>query len=274
LYSKYKKLVDQELKRIFSSIRKDVKTKALPKILYDAMYYSVFNGGKRIRPILCLATYDAVKTKKSSTKYQDVLPFACGIELIHTFSLIQDDLPSMDNDDRRRGKPTLHKAFDEGVALLAADALFALSFELFATARIDEKRKNRAVIELSRISGRNGLVAGQVLDIINQKAISKHQKIIDEKKTAQLIAGAMKIGATVAGANDKIIKKIEKTGIYLGLLFQVTDDILDIKDAKVRENLQTQAIGYSRQTKGLFSKLGTEFNWFILFADYILNRKA
>jgi len=277
----YKQIINEELINIFKSFKKDY----IPKILYDAMHYSVFNGGKRIRPVLCIATYEAVnavqnksKFKIQNSKFRSVMPFACGIEFIHTFSLIQDDLPSMDNDDFRRGKPTLHKAFNEGVALLAADALFAFAFEVFARAPVDEKRKNRAIAELARICGPTGLVAGQLLDIKKKSQIrigrtkDKGQKLIDEKKTAQLIAGAMKIGAIVAGAKDKIIDNIAKAGIYLGLLFQATDDLLDSKIK--RQDLIERSRSYEKNAKRIFRKLGVNFADFIGFTDFILERKA
>lgn len=285
----YKTLVDEKLKDIFSILKKEVNNKEMPSVLFDAMYYSVFNGGKRIRPILCLTTYNAIKIRNSKFKvknYEEILPFACGIELVHTFSLIQDDLPSMDNDDFRRGKPSLHRKYNEAIALLAADALFALAFELYTQAEIDDKIKNRAIYELARICGPTGLVAGQTLDITKdvQRSKFKSQKLIDKKKTAELIAGSMKIGAIVAGAKANIINQIEKIGINLGLLFQLTDDILDIyQKSKIKlasfkrersgnQNLQIET--YFEEIKERSSILGKEFNWLIDFGAYIKNRKA
>jgi geranylgeranyl diphosphate synthase type II len=272
----YKTLVEQELKSIFVSLKIETRNGNLPGVLYQAMHYSVFNGGKRIRPVLCLASYSACHLKTNNQQLKTILPFACGIEFIHTFSLIQDDLPSMDNDDFRRGKPSLHRTFDESIALLTADGLFALAFELFAKARIDEKRKNRAIIELSRICGPIGLVAGQVLDIAkkSQKLKYKSQKLIDEKKTAELIAGAMKVGAIVAGAKERVINNIEKAGTYLGLLFQTTDDIID-KNQKSNIKYQiSKAKGYAGQAKAIFTSLGKRFDWFNTFTDYLLKREA
>ncbi len=276
----YRNIVERELKNIFVSMKKEVRKGNIPDILYKAMHYSIFNGGKRIRPILCLAAYNAMQKNSKfeirNSKLKKVLPFACGIELIHTFSLIQDDLPSMDNDDFRRGMPSLHRKFKEGIALLAADALFALAFELFAKAQVNEKIKNQAIIELARICGPTGLIAGQVLDIIDisQKSKAKSQKFIDQKKTAELISGAMKIGAIVAGVKEKTVKQIEKVGIYLGLLFQTTDDIIDKYQISNIKYQKIHAEKYAKQAKYIFKSLGNNFDWFINFTDYILERRV
>jgi geranylgeranyl diphosphate synthase type II len=288
LLKEYQNLINKELRHIFNSLNKQVKSGQIPKVLYNAMTYSIFNGGKRIRPILCLATYDTIKSASrigSSRRmvdstgeqtYNEILPFACGIELIHTFSLIQDDLPSMDNDDFRRGKPSLHRSFDEGIAILSADALFAMAFELFAEAPVNDKKKIAAITELAKICGIDGLVSGQVLDIADKSQIRirrtniKSQKYIDAKKTAALIAGSMKIGAIIAGAKNKAIKKIEKAGTYLGLLFQTTDDILD-KPALGGQISKAKL--YAKQSKANFQDLGKEYNWFVNFTDYTLERK-
>ncbi|MBS4015471.1 MAG: polyprenyl synthetase family protein [Candidatus Latescibacteria bacterium] len=251
----------------------------MPKILYHAMRYSIFNGGKRIRPILCMMAYDATKRQKSKFKsqnYEEILPFACGLEMIHTFSLIQDDLPCMDDDDLRRGKPSLHKQYNEAVALLTADVLFAKAFDLFAQAPVTDQIKVRTIAELADICGVNGLAAGQMMDILyqNKKLKTKNQKLIDQKKTAKLIAGSMKIGAIVAGAPQKTIKDIEKASINLGLLFQITDDILDkAQDSKVKSQ-KFMAEKYARSTILNFKKIGGNFSDFITLTNAILNRNA
>ncbi len=269
----YKTLVDNKLKDVFRGLKKEVDKREMPVVLFNAMHYSVFNGGKRIRPILCIATYNSMKNncklKIVNCKFDDVLPFACGIELVHTFSLIQDDLPSMDNDDFRRGKPSLHRKYGEAIALLAADALFATAFQLFSQAKISEKIKTRAIAELARVCGPTGLVGGQILDIMkSQQSIVRGQQVIDQKKTAELIAGSMKIGAIVAGARENKIKKINRAGISLGMLFQVTDDILDKTKGEKQE-----ASRYAKQTKLTAKLLGNEFNWLSSFTDYIQERK-
>lgn len=273
-YTDYKNIVDDELVKIF----KRIKLSGIPKILYQAMHYSIFNGGKRVRPILCLAVYDTIKTQNAQRKVQkirEILPYACGLELIHTFSLIQDDLPSMDNDDFRRGKPSLHKVFDEGIALLAADALFAMAYELFAKTQIKDNIKINTIIELADICGYNGLASGQMMDLLQSRSKKRvaRQDLIDEKKTAKLIAGSMKIGALVAGASEQVVKQIGKAGKYLGLLFQVTDDIIDKSQESKVKRQKLMAIKYSNCAKKIFLALGSQFGHFIELTDNMLKRK-
>ncbi|MEO0076686.1 MAG: polyprenyl synthetase family protein [candidate division WOR-3 bacterium] len=271
----YKNLVNAELVKIFSKLKKEVKKGNVPEILYEAMHYSVFNGGKRIRPIICLATYVACCPSKNFRKLRSILPIACGLEFIHTFSLIQDDLPCMDNDDYRRGKPSLHRAFDEAIALLAADALFAMAFELFINAQIKQKQKLAATKELVRICGPSALIGGQVLDITKKVNLNNNeQKIIDKKKTAELIAGAMKIGAIIAGAKQKIIDKITKAGTYLGMLFQTTDNILDQSQPTATHHQKKLVMQYANRAKQEFIQLGKDFKWFIQFTDYLTQRTS
>lgn len=270
--SDYKKIIDNELKKIFT-VNKKSQT---PKILYDAMKYSLFNGGKRIRPILCLMAYDAIQSHKSKGKsqnYKEIIPFACGLELIHTFSLIQDDLPSMDNDDYRRCKPSLHKVYGEAAALLAADALFAMAFELFCKAKVNDSKKISAIRCLAQICGIRGLAGGQMMDILNQsqKLKVKSQKALDEQKTAKLIAGSMKIGAIVASASEKTIRNIENTGMYLGLLFQKTDDMLDQKQA-VSTSQISGARKYAQKAIANLRALPGDFSNIIIMTDKILTR--
>ena len=287
--NEYQDTVNKELEHIFGSLKTQVKNSNMPNILYKAMHYAVFNGGKRIRPVLCVASYKAChprcdfatrKRERSASNNRHlsaILPFACGIELIHSFSLIQDDLPCMDDDDFRRGKLSLHRVFGEDIALLAADGLFAQAFELFTKAPIDQKRKIQAIAELSRICGPVGLVAGQVLDVSskNQKTIGKIKNQIDEKKTAELIAGSLKIGAIIAGARESVRDKLYKAGIYLGLLFQTTDDISDERKNALdaQRKLFNQAVKYSNHAKAIFNTLGTRFDMFNKLTDYILTRK-
>ncbi len=276
---KYRSIIENYLDQVFVALRKEFKKEKLPDVIFKSMRYSVFNGGKRIRPVLCLAAYDIVKSKKSKDKsqnYKEILPFGCGIEFVHTFSLIQDDLPCMDNDDFRRGKPSLHRVFGEGIAILAADALFAKAFELFATADVDNNRKLLATTELARVCGPFGLVAGQVMDISkkSQKSEVRSQKLINEKKTAEIIAGSLTIGAIIAGAKTNLVNKLYEAGMLLGLLFQTTDDIIDkghISEVKLH---RLEAERYARKANKIFSALGSNFDWFNNFTNYILTRKA
>jgi geranylgeranyl diphosphate synthase, type II len=204
--------------------------------LNQAMRHSLFPGGKRIRPLLSLMTYRACRGKSPSA----ILPFACGIELIHTFSLIQDDLPSMDNDQERRGKPTLHIAFGEAVALLASDALFSRAFELFSVSTAPAGRRLTAIREIARAVGPEGIVAGQLEDITAEMSNVKCQMSNARKnsnakrlqrihllKTARLIAVSLMTGGIIAGARAETVRTLDRAGVALGMLFQITDDLLD-----------------------------------------------
>ena len=203
------------------------------KLIHDAMNYSLFAGGKRFRPTLLLMSYEAFKLD-----FETALPSACAIEYIHTYSLIHDDLPSIDNDDYRRGRLTCHKKYGEAIALLAGDALFAEAFDLIA----DKQKAQENVLvdiikELARASGSSGMVGGQVLDVVlsGKKDIKREELYyIHSNKTGKLISAAAKIGAKLAGANSKELEAIEKYANNLGMAFQIHDDILDeVGDSKV-----------------------------------------
>ncbi len=194
----------------------------IPETIHKAMRYSVFAGGKRLRPALCVLTY------RFCGGYDDerIFPPACGLELIHTYSLIHDDLPAMDNDDFRRGKPTSHKVFGEAIAILAGDALHAYAFELFANAgNIDVIREVAATI------GTEGLVGGQVVDIESEgQTITEDMLLfIHRNKTAALLRTSMRVGALLANADEAQMKAVTDYAERIGLSFQIIDDILDIK---------------------------------------------
>lgn len=193
--------------------------------LYESMKYSTCAGGKRIRPLLMQLAYEAVGGEA------DISPYMCAIEMIHTYSLIHDDLPAMDNDDFRRGKLTNHKMFDEATAILAGDALLTYAFEcmLADALEVDDMARVRAAYVLSEASGTCGMVAGQILDITSEgKSISKDTlDIIHLHKTGALIAAATKMGAILGHASPIEISAFEMYGKYLGKVFQIIDDILD-----------------------------------------------
>ena len=190
--------------------------------LFDIMYYSV-DGGKRIRPILAIAGYEACGGKDTEV----IVPVACGLELIHTYSLIHDDLPAMDNDDLRRGKASSHRKFSEALAILSGDALFAYAYELFSSGKGHVSEKLEVIRGVSQAVGPNGVVYGQMLDISELKKEPQILRSIHLNKTAKFIAVAIKVGATMAGASKSVIEELYSAGIYLGMLFQYTDDILD-----------------------------------------------
>ena len=230
--------MSQELFSGFASIHKELLEKELkdrvnaltaPSVIKESMLYSLEAGGKRIRPLLLFATLSAFgeNTKKG-------LQAAAAIEMIHTYSLIHDDLPSMDNDDLRRGKPTNHKVFGEAFAILAGDALLTYAFQLLVEtpdAFADASTKLALVKELSKASGAEGMVGGQVADISGEeKDLSLGDlKYIHIHKTGKLLECSVVSGAILAGATDEQIKILAKFAYHLGLAFQIRDDILDLE---------------------------------------------
>lgn len=198
-----------------------------PDTLYESMRYSLLAGGKRVRPALCLAACEMV-----GGDIQAAMPAACAMEMVHTMSLIHDDLPSMDNDDFRRGRPTNHKVYGEDIAILAGDALLTYSFEHIARATkgVSADRVLRVIMELGRAVGAEGLVAGQVVDIQSEdKEVGLDVlKYIHIHKTAALLEASVVCGAILGGADDTTVEKLRKYAINIGLAFQVIDDILDV----------------------------------------------
>lgn len=220
LIAENEKYIESNLKKFF--INKDIDY----KIVLDAMEYSLLVGGKRIRPLFLLEFMEICGGKK-----QDAVDFACAIEMIHTYSLIHDDLPCMDNDDLRRGKPSCHKAFSEDTALLAGDALLTYAFEITSqTASKDATRRLKAINTLAKYAGVNGMIGGQQIDLLNEgKEVPKELLLKTYSlKTGGLIKAAAEIGAILAGANEKEIKAAKKYAENIGLAFQIVDDILDV----------------------------------------------
>jgi len=190
------------------------------------MRYSIFAGGKRMRPILCLLAAEACGGSREAA-----LPAACAVECIHTYSLIHDDLPCMDDDDMRRGRPTSHKVFGENVAVLAGDALLTFAFEVLCRATDTPRYTIRHFVsELARAAGSRFLIAGQVADLEGEKKslTAAELRFIHQKKTAAMIAASLTLGAMSANAEPRDLAALEKFGGNLGLTFQVVDDILDI----------------------------------------------
>ncbi|HEU0273360.1 MAG TPA: farnesyl diphosphate synthase [Candidatus Udaeobacter sp.] len=202
------------------------KANTKPATLHKAMRYSLFAGGKRLRPILCLAAAEACRGD-----IDNAVPLACAVECIHTYSLVHDDLPSMDNDDFRRGRATCHKVFGEGIAVLAGDALLTIAFEIASTARPTSRYDiSKLLREVAVAAGSQRLIAGQVADLEAEgKRVNRDQlRFIHENKTAAMLKSSVRLGAMSANADAKRLAAITKFGQRLGLAFQVIDDILDV----------------------------------------------
>jgi geranylgeranyl diphosphate synthase type II len=193
--------------------------------LRQAMRYSLLGAAKRVRPILALAAGEV-----AGASVRGVLPFACALEMIHTYSLVHDDLPAMDDDDLRRGRPTSHKVFGEGVAILVGDALLTEAFRVMATARgVPAGRAQRAIAEVARAAGAEGMVGGQALDLAAEgtRATLGRVRAIHRRKTGALLAVSVRVGAVVGGAPPVLFRRLASYGEHLGLAFQIADDILD-----------------------------------------------
>jgi geranylgeranyl diphosphate synthase, type II len=202
---------------------------AQPPSIHRAMRYSVQAGGKRVRPILCLES-----ARIFSADVSPALPVACALEFIHTYSLIHDDLPALDNDDLRRGKPTCHKKFGEATAILAGDALLTLAFETLANAPIEPARRVAILSHVAASAGTvNGMVGGQVADIEAEgRAIEPAElEYIHRSKTAALIRASVVAGAISGGAEEANVARLKRFGETIGWAFQVVDDILDVEES-------------------------------------------
>jgi len=201
----------------------------IPADIYKAVRYSVFNGGKRIRPILCLAAAEAI-----GGDLGPAIPVACALELIHSYSLIHDDLPAMDNDDFRRGKPTCHKVFGENIAILAGDALLTEAFVLLShveKVRLSAERRLAVIQEIAKAAGICGMIGGQALDVLSGKSEPNENMLreIHRRKTGALIVAAVKTGAIIFNARKDKIQALAEYGINVGLAFQIADDILNVE---------------------------------------------
>lgn len=286
--------------------RRDIIEKALdkflppeseyPEIIHKAIRYSVFAGGKRLRPILVMAGAEAV-----GGSIHDVLPIACGIEFIHTYSLIHDDLPALDNDDFRRGKPTNHKVFGEDIAILAGDALLTLAFEVISGHYNRSKgfdKVLRIINEIARACGTMGMIGGQVIDLESEgrEIDFKTLDYIHNHKTGALIITSIRVGAIYSDATESQLEILTRYAEKIGLLYQIVDDLLDIKgdikktgksvgsDIKNNKSTYPAIYGFEKaqqiacilagEAKDYASNLGEKGKFFIHFADYLLNRES
>ena len=213
--------VDRHLDRLLP------KETEYPDIIFKAMRYSVFAGGKRLRPILVLET-----CKMLGGDVEEAMDYACALEMIHTYSLIHDDLPALDNDNFRRGRLTNHRAFGENIAILAGDALLSHAFEVMANAAVKKSslRGMKAMQAIAHGAGVFGMVAGQVVDVINdgKKVDEATLDFIHKKKTAAMIEGAFLAGAHLGGADEGALEILQSAAEKIGLAFQIQDDILDV----------------------------------------------
>ena len=220
-YEEYRRMTEQALTPMLESLGD------IPEKLLEAMRYSLEAGGKRLRPVMLLAACDM-----AGGDIGTALPFACALEMIHTYSLIHDDLPAMDNDDLRRGKPTNHKVFGEGIAVLAGDGLLNAAAELMARAalQIDDKRGIRAMEMIMRHAGVTGMIAGQAADLSSEGETPREDLLtyIHSHKTADLLEAPMQAGLALAGADEQTCRLGKDYGYHLGLAFQMTDDLLDV----------------------------------------------
>ena len=216
-------LVDSELDRLAPSAATP------PETIHRAMRYSLFAGGKRIRPILCMEAARAVSDRTAGVETA-----ACALEMIHTYSLIHDDLPALDNDDLRRGKPTCHKVFGEAMAILAGDALLTFAFEVLgAIETVDVARVSRMVLELATAAGTpGGMIAGQVRDLEGEGKTPDPVLLesIHRAKTGALLGVSLRIGAIYAGADGEQLRALSRYGEHIGLAFQIVDDVLDVEE--------------------------------------------
>jgi geranylgeranyl diphosphate synthase type II len=291
-----------DLKRYLIARQKEVdraldrflpKASVPPATLHKAMRYSLFAGGKRLRPVLCLAAAEACGGKTSAA-----LPQACAVECIHTYSLIHDDLPSMDNDDLRRGRPTCHKVFGDGIAILAGDALLTIAFEIATHTKAVSRYDLRDIFrELTDAAGSRKLIAGQVADLEAEgRRINRAQvRSIHENKTAALLTASIKLGAMAANASAKQLSAVTAFGRALGLAFQVIDDILDVtqtseklgksagKDLAAKKATYPAVIGLEKsreearrltsQAHAALKSLGENARVLRALADYLLARE-
>jgi geranylgeranyl diphosphate synthase type II len=225
----FKKWLDEKVKKVDKNLNNLMEIKSNPqKIVYDSMAYSLMSGGKRLRPVLMLGTYEIFEEDD-----EKVLPFACAMEMIHTYSLIHDDLPAMDNDDFRRGRPSNHKMYNEATAILAGDGLLNKAFEIGLEAiinlKLDVNRAVKALSIIARSSGTEGMIGGQIVDI-NEKAKNIEElKYMYALKTGAIIKSSVVAGAILGGATEKEVELLENYAEKLGIAFQIQDDILDVE---------------------------------------------
>ncbi|MYL53577.1 polyprenyl synthetase family protein [Pontibacillus yanchengensis] len=278
-------LINQQLEQFIYAMQ-------IPERLQDSILYSLRAGGKRIRPILMLAASEAYGGQDNRA-----ISVACAVEMIHTYSLIHDDLPAMDDDDTRRGQPTNHRQYDEATAILAGDGLLTTAFySITNNERLTDSEKAYLVKELAKASGPEGMVAGQMLDMEgeNRTLTLEELEAIHRRKTGELLRFSAVAGAFIGGANAQQLEEIETYANYLGLLFQIQDDILDVigdeqhigkpvgSDQTNQKSTYPQLLGlqgaleqkehYALKAKQSLQKAGVDSSYLEDIIDYISNR--
>jgi len=283
---KYSNLVEENLKLIFNNGYE------LP-VIEDAIRYSLLGGGKRLRPLLVIMTCQLF-----DGSIEEVMPYACSIEMIHTYSLIHDDLPAMDNDDYRRGKLSNHKVYGEGFAILAGDALLNTAYEILLRSIIEKptEEKIKAAYVISKAAGLEGMLGGQAMDLYYENKNIEIEKLnqMHSKKTGALIKASLEVGAILSKAEEDDIRRISIFGENLGKAYQISDDILDVigspekmgktigKDARSNKSTYVKHFGINQSKKILIDtvndakkaieKYGSKANLLVELADFVAYR--
>ncbi len=288
--SNFKEEYEIRKRKIEESLNNFISISEVSSPLREAMRHLILAGGKRLRPVLVYETYRICGGKDDN----EILPPACATELIHTFTLIHDDLPAIDNDDMRRGKPTVHKVFGEDIAILAGDALFIYGIEIFLKSKAKPEKILKALNSLLDALGPRGVIEGEVLDIksVDMEPEEEYVRRIHTKKTAMFIASCLEIGAILGEAKEEEIKKFKEAGLEMGMAFQIQDDILDVtgdkeklgKDVKKDANKMTYVRVYGLEkareiaqkhidrAKHLLKELPYKTDFLEKICDFIIER--
>ena len=289
--TEFKAELNAYVEKINAALEEYLKSADNPqKIIYEAMSYSVFAGGKRLRPVLLLEA-----CKICGGKTADAMPFACAMEMIHTYSLIHDDLPAMDNDDLRRGRPTSHIKFGEATAILVGDSLLNKAFETMAQSKSENALKVISIIAQS--SGTEGMIGGQIVDMESEgREIDLDTlRYLHSLKTGAIIRSSCTAGAVLGGGDETAIKAMDEFAINLGIAFQIRDDILDVtgseeelgkpigSDKEQGKNTYVSLLGlekseelvakYSAKAKAALVPFGDKAEFLLALTDYLVDRK-
>jgi geranylgeranyl diphosphate synthase, type II len=291
--SRFERYLERVRPRVDAALNRALPSgQSVPRRLHSAIRYSVFAGGKRLRPALCLLACESTTGRSAQA-----MPAAVALEMIHTFSLIHDDLPGMDDDDWRRGRPSNHKVFGEGMAILAGDALLALAFETLARAPLGRARDPRPLLRtVTRATGTGGMIGGQAMDLLSEGKRLPLSRVLamHRRKTGMLIRGSLLLGAQIGGASPAAMRRFAAYGDRVGLAFQIVDDLLNIRSTrraigktagsdKARrkatapasagvERAEREAARLLAEARGIAPRLGRRAAEFESLAEFILRR--